>query len=197
MLDAIVFYTLSTVLIAAGTMVIVSRNPVHSVLYLILALFQTAGLFLLLGAEFLAMLLVIVTVGAVALLILIVVIMLDVDHRALRRGVAATLPAAGLVGVVLVTEFAIVIAAVAGASAPVAAPDRIATTAQLGRVFYTGYAYLLEGLALVLLTALVGAIVLTVRDRDGVRRQDVSAQVGRRRDQVVELRAVASGRGEG
>jgi NADH-quinone oxidoreductase subunit J len=180
-----VFYLFATLVIASGVMTIASRNPVHSVLWLIMAFFNAAGLFLLIGAEFLAFLLVIVYVGAVAVLFLFVVMMLDVDFAALRAGVARYWPLGfGLAGVLLAEMVFAVLAWNAGGiaidarAAPVEAvrPNIEA----LGLVLYTRYLFIFEAAGLVLLVAMIGAIVLTRRRRRGVRPQDISAQVRRR-----------------
>ncbi len=185
MIQAAAFYLFATIVIAAGVMTIASRNPVHSVLWLILAFFNAAGLMLLLGAEFIAMLLVIVYVGAVAVLFLFVVMMLDVDFAEMRAGFAKYLPFGTLLAIVLLAEIVFAIAAwnAGGIAAGVkAAPTNAAVPniEALGTVLYTRYLYIFEGAGLVLLVAMIGAIVLTQRTRSGVRPQNVSAQVRRR-----------------
>ena len=201
-IQAIAFYLFAAVAVAAGVMVISARNPVHSVLFLILAFFNSAGLFVLLGAEFLAMILVIVYVGAVAVLFLFVVMMLDINFVALRHGFHQYFPIGGLIGLVLFVELALVfgswvVAPTAQASivAPMPAIDSVSNSHALGRLIYTDYAYLFQTAGLILLVAMVGAIVLTLRRRDGVRRQKISGQVGRRSSTAIEVVKVQSGSG--
>jgi NADH-quinone oxidoreductase subunit J len=183
-LQAIAFYLLAAVTVAAGFAVVSARNPVHSVLFLILAFFSAAGLFVLMGAEFLAMLLVVVYVGAVAVLFLFVVMMLDVDFAALRQGFAQYLPIGGAIAAILAAEMVFVSATVAnrGAAAhndtPLASGAADVTNAEaIGRVLYTDYVYFFQAAGLVLLVAMIGAIVLTLRHKPGVRRQLVADQV--------------------
>jgi NADH-quinone oxidoreductase subunit J len=202
MLAAIVFYVFAAILVASAAMVIVSRNPVHSVLFLILCFFNAAGLFVLMGAEFLAMLLVVVYVGAVAVLFLFVVMMLDVDFVKLREGFARYLPVGAAVGLVLAAELVFVLAPWAFSASvpeaiavPIPDPGEIHNTKALGLVLYTDYAYLFQASGLVLLVAMVGAIVLTLREREGVKRQSISRQVARTRDEGVETVSVKSRQG--
>ena len=185
MIQVLAFYLFATVVIASAAMTILSRNPVHSVLWLILAFFNAAGLFLLIGAEFLAFLLVIVYVGAVAVLFLFVVMMLDVDFASLRAGFARYWPFGfGLAGVLLAELVLAVLAWNAGGietgarAAPITA-ERPNIEA-LGLLLYTRYLFIFEAAGLVLLVAMVGAIVLTRRKRSDVRPQNVSSQVRRR-----------------
>src|SRR5690348_9282814 len=183
-IQAICFYVFSAVLVGSGVMVIASRNPVHSVLFLILAFFNAAALFILLGAEFLALILVIVYVGAVAVLFLFVVMMLDINFVELRKGALQYLPVGLLVGFILVAEILFVIGAwvIGPDAASVRAapmPAEVTNTAALGRILYTQYLYLFQISGLVLLVAMVGAIVLTLRRRPGVRRQKIVEQVMR------------------
>ncbi|MGQ0590489.1 MAG: NADH-quinone oxidoreductase subunit J [Sphingosinicella sp.] len=193
MIPVLVFYLFATLVIASGVMTIASRNPVHSVLWLILAFFNAAGLFLLLGAEFLAFLLIIVYVGAVAVLFLFVVMMLDVDFATLRSGFARYWPlGVGLAGVLLVEMLAALMAhnaggiALDGGAAP-GAPAQSNIVA-MGELLYTRYLFIFEAAGLVLLVAMVGAIVLTRRKRSDVRPQNVSRQVRRRpQDAVVNM----------
>jgi NADH-quinone oxidoreductase subunit J len=201
-IQALAFYVFAFIAIAAGVMVIASRNPVHSVLFLILAFFNSAGLFVLLGAEFLAMILVVVYVGAVAVLFLFVVMMLDINFVALRQGFLQYLPIGGLIGVILLAELAFVFAgwtfsegAASVAAAPAPAPAQVTNTHALGRLIYTHYVYLFQAAGLILLVAMVGAIVLTLRQREGVRRQDISRQLARRREDTIEVVKVPSGSG--
>jgi NADH-quinone oxidoreductase subunit J len=197
-IQAVAFYLFATVCVASGVMVISARNPVHSVLFLILAFFNAAGLFVLMGAEFLAMILVVVYVGAVAVLFLFVVMMLDINFAELRRGALQNLPIAGTVGLILLIELVFLavsttaVVAPEGTAAPVA---DVSNTLALGRVLYTDYIFLFQGSGLILLVAMVGAIVLTLRAREGVRRQVISAQIGRRRELSVEVRKVPSREG--
>ncbi|WP_031231529.1 NADH-quinone oxidoreductase subunit J [Asticcacaulis sp. YBE204] len=197
---AIAFYIMAAVTVLSGAMVITSRNPVHSVLFLILAFFSAAGLFVLMGAEFLAMLLVVVYVGAVAVLFLFVVMMLDVDFVKLRQGFANYLPIGAVVGVLLLTELimiAIAIAdrgAAAGQSPQVYGPE-MSNIEAIGRVLYTDYVYLFQASGLVLLVAMIGAIVLTLQHRVHVKRQDIHTQVTRRRKNAVEIVQVKTGEG--
>jgi NADH-quinone oxidoreductase subunit J len=200
MIGAFAFYLFATFVIASGVMTILSRNPVHSVLWLILAFFNAAGLFLLLGAEFIAMLLVIVYVGAVAVLFLFVVMMLDVDFAELRAGVARYWPfGLGLALILLVEIVFALLARNAGAlsGAVRGAPTNpdLPNIEALGRVLYTRYLYIFEAAGLVLLVAMIGAIVLTHRTRSGLRPQNVSDQIRRRpQDAVVNMQP---GVGEG
>jgi len=202
MLAAIVFYVFAAILVASAAMVIVARNPVHSVLFLILCFFNAAGLFVLMGAEFLAMLLVVVYVGAVAVLFLFVVMMLDVDFVKLREGFARYLPVGAAVGLVLAAELVFVLAPWAFSASvpeaiavPIPDPGEIHNTKALGLVLYTDYAYLFQASGLVLLVAMVGAIVLTLREREGVKRQSIPRQVARTRDEGVETVSVKSRQG--
>ena len=199
---ATAFYAFAAVTVASGLLMTLARNPVHSVLWLILAFFSTAGLFVLLGAEFVAMLLVIVYVGAVAVLFLFVVMMLDVDFAELRSGFQEYLPLGALVGLVLLMELVLVIGvwtfgdtAIAYRDAVAPAPQDLSNTAALGRILYTDYFLLFQLAGMVLLVAMIGAIMLTLRQREGVRRQSVLAQMYRTRAQSVELQDVKPGRG--
>ena len=196
-LAAFFFYLFSSILIASAFMVIAARNPVHSVLFLILAFVNAAGLFILLGAEFLAMILVVVYVGAVAVLFLFVVMMLDVDFLQLKRGFLQYLPLGALIGVIVALE--LVLVATGWVSAPVAAsaagapiPEGISNTEALGRVIYTQHVYFFQAAGLILLTAMIGAIVLTLRHKPDVKRQDIAAQNARDRHEAVELKKVPS-----
>jgi NADH-quinone oxidoreductase subunit J len=200
MLTALAFYLFAFVMTAAAIMVIASRNPVHSVLFLILAFFNAAGLFVLLGAEFLAMILVVVYVGAVAVLFLFVVMMLDIDFAALRKGFIEYVPIGAAVGGVLLLELGVVLFgfAVSPAKDPVLAsptPEGLSNTEAIGHVLYTQYVFLFQGAGMILLIAMIGAIVLTLRHREGVKRQNVAAQVGRTRAQAVELTDIKPGSG--
>ena len=191
------FYLFSIVLIASGAMVITARNPVHSVLFLILAFFNAAGLFVLLGAEFLAMILVIVYVGAVAVLFLFVVMTLDIDFSELRSGSGRYLAVGLGIGLILLAELILVVGSFAvapGAIQPIPA-EQVTNTAAIGRVLYTKYVYFFELAGLVLLVAMIGTIVLTLRHRAGAKRQDVAEQVRRRREDAIEVVKVETGKG--
>ena len=200
MLVAIAFYLFSAVLIASAVMVVAARNPVHSVLFLILTFFNAAGLFVLLGAEFLAMILVVVYVGAVAVLFLFVVMMLDVDFAELKRGSLQYLPFGALIGLILVAELIMVGSvwtlkpAAAGVLAH-ATPAGVTNTEALGRILYTDYIYYFQIAGLVLLTAMIGAIVLTLRSRPGVRRQVISVQNARTAAMAVDMHDLKPGAG--
>lgn len=198
---AIFFYLFSAVAVASAVMVISSRNPVHSVLFLILCFFNAAGLFILLGAEFLAMILVVVYVGAVAVLFLFVVMMLDVDFVELRQGMLSYLPFGATIGLILLVELVLVIGtwSLAPDSVAVETPtppiSEASNTEALGRVLYTQYIYFFQAAGLVLLVAMVGAIVLTLRHKAGVKRQDVAMQVSRSPAAAIEVRRVNPGEG--
>ncbi|HTI66819.1 MAG TPA: NADH-quinone oxidoreductase subunit J [Caulobacteraceae bacterium] len=198
-LQAIAFYALSVVMIGAAVMVVTVRNPVHSVLFLITSFFTAAGLFVLLGAEFLAMLLIVVYVGAVAVLFLFVVMMLDIDFGQLRVGFAKYMPAGLVVSGVLLAEMVLVASAVANrgavALAPRIAPDGVSNTEMIGRVLYTDYIYFFQAAGLVLLVAMIGAIVLTLRHRPGVKRQVIADQVGRTPAKGMVVVQVKTGEG--
>ncbi|WP_186387944.1 MULTISPECIES: NADH-quinone oxidoreductase subunit J [unclassified Stappia] len=201
-LQAIFFYLFATVAVASAFMVIASRNPVHSVLFLILAFFNAAGLFILLGAEFLAMLLIVVYVGAVMVLFLFVVMMLDVDFVEMRQGFLQYMPVGGLIGLILLAELLFVLGAwvispeIAGtAAAPAPLPADMSNIRALGELIYTRYILFFQTAGLILLVAMIGAIVLTLHHRKGVKRQDISAQVGRTREASVEVRKVETGKG--
>jgi NADH-quinone oxidoreductase subunit J len=200
-LALLVFYLLAAVAVAAGFMVISARNPVHSVLFLILAFFNGAGLFVLIGAEFLAMVLVVVYVGAVAVLFLFVVMMLDINFVRLREGFLQYLPIGALIGLVLLVELVLVLGTWA------LTPETVALTAEqptplertnieaLGDLLYTEYFYLFQAAGLILLVAMIGAITLTLRHKVDVRRQSIAEQVHRRQEHAVELRKVQPGSG--
>ena len=201
MLAAIAFYVLATIAVISAFAVIAARNPVHSVLFLILTFFTSAGLFVLLGAEFLAMLLVVVYVGAVAVLFLFVVMMLDVDFAELKQGFLSYMPVGVLVAIALAGElFLVAGAATSSRGAPIAlAPEAgdITNAEAIGRVLYTDYLLVFQMAGLVLFVAMVGAIVLTLRHRAGVKKQNIAAQVGRRRAEAVELKDIRPGQGLG
>jgi NADH-quinone oxidoreductase subunit J len=194
------FYLFATIVIASAVMVISSRNPVHSVLFLILAFFNAAGIFMLAGAEFLAMILIVVYVGAVAVLFLFVVMMLDVDFRQLRQGMLQYMPIGALIGIVLLLELLLVAGAAylapeAAGSGAVPIDMGIENTRALGLVLYTRYIHLFQMSGLVLLVAMIGAIVLTLRHKPGIKRQDIAKQVGRTRESGLEIVKVESGKG--
>ena len=195
---AIAFYLLAAVTVGAGFGVISSRNPVHSVLFLILSFFSAAGLFVTLGAEFLAMLLVVVYVGAVAVLFLFVLMMLDVDFAALRQGFARYMPLGGLVAGILAIEMIVVASAVATQGATKNAPmvhSDVSNIESIGRVLYTDYIYFFQAAGLVLLVAMIGAIVLTLRHKPGVRRQVIMDQVAREPKTGMRIVQIKSGEG--
>lgn len=202
MIEALVFYMFASVLIASAVMVITARNSVHSVLFLILAFFNAAGLFVLLGAEFIAMILVIVYVGAVAVLFLFVVMMLDVGRVSIKEGLVSYLPVGGLVGLVLLAELVWLYwtwefsaGAVQNRLAPISPDSGITNTHALGQILYTQNVYLFQTAGLILLVAMIGAIVLTLRTRPGVRKQKVGDQVARRPADAVEIKQVETGAG--
>ena len=197
-----IFYLFATLLVLSAFMVIASRNPVHSVLFLIFGFFNAAGLFVLLGAEYIAMTLVIVYVGAVAVLFLFVVMMLDVNYAVLRQGFLKYLPIGILLAGVMLAEFYMVFTTAAhhvevkvAAAHPIPALETASNTRALGLILYTDYIYIFELAGLVLLVAMIGAIVLTHRRRPGVRRQVINSQVNRRKADSVAVVSVPSGQG--
>jgi len=199
---AFFFYLFSAVAVASAFMVIAGRNPVHSVLWLILTFVNAAGLFLLIGAEFLAMILVVVYVGAVAVLFLFVVMMLDVDFAELREGFLQYLPIGALVGLVFLVELVLVVGTWVTGSAissaitqPIPNAAQVTNTEAIGRVLYTTYVHYFQLAGLVLLVAMIGAIVLTLHHRVNVKRQNVSAQNARTRDTAIEVVKVKTGEG--
>jgi NADH-quinone oxidoreductase subunit J len=194
------FYVFSVIAVASALMVIASRNPVHSVLFLILTFVNASGLFMLAGAEFLALILIVVYVGAVAVLFLFVTMMLDVDFAEMRSGLLQYAPIGIVVGAIILLELLLVAGSFAlapevTAIAMVPAPDGIENTRALGQLLYTRYVFLFQGAGAVLLVAMIGAIVLTLRHKTGVKRQDVFHQTGRSRAEGVELVKVKSGQG--
>ena len=197
--QAIMFYVFAALAVASGVLVVSSRNPVHSVRFLIAAFFNAAGLFVLIGAEFLAMILVIVYVGAVAVLFLFVVMMLDIDFAQLRSGFVRYFPIGALVGFILLAELVLVIGSwvvAPGAPSPAAAGGvPLTNTRALGDILYTRYLFAFQAAGLILLVAMIGAIVLTLRRRADVRRQSISAQLARTRAQSVEVVKVPVGSG--
>ena len=201
MIQAIAFYLLATVSVASALLVVTAKNPVHSVLWLITTFFSAAGLFVMLGAEFLAMLLVVVYVGAVAVLFLFVVMMLDVDFVRLREGYARYLPLAAIVAGVLLAEMIMISLVVVngGAASDATGPAVAVATATnaeaIGRVLYTDYVYIFQAAGLVLLVAMIGAIVLTLRQKPGIKRQDIGRQVNRRQSDAYANVQAESGKG--
>tara|TARA_R110002096_G_scaffold342687_3_gene535691 strand:+ start:8608 stop:9219 length:612 start_codon:yes stop_codon:yes gene_type:complete len=202
MIAAICFYIFATILVGSGIMVVFSKNPVHSVLFLILAFFNAAGLFVLLGAEFVAMILVIVYVGAVAVMFLFVVMMLDINFTELRKGVQDYLPIGLLIGIILMVEMAVIaggwsmtdgIATTITATTPPI--SEVTNTDAIGRILYTDNIFLFQLAGLILLVAMIGAIVLTHRKRPGVKKQDIGKQVRRRRHEAYEAVDVKPGQG--
>ncbi|MBM3506333.1 MAG: NADH-quinone oxidoreductase subunit J [Alphaproteobacteria bacterium] len=196
LIQYIAFYVFAAVVVASAFMVIAARNPVHSVLFLILAFFNSAGLFVLAGAEFLAMTLVIVYVGGVAVLFLFVVMMLDINFVRLRQGFMQYLPVGAMLGAVLLVELLLVVGAmtikpdIEALAAPMPPVERQSNTHALGELLYTRYMYPFQVAGMVLLAAMIGAIVLTFRVRTGVCKQNISAQVARRRADAVEMKKV-------
>jgi NADH-quinone oxidoreductase subunit J len=206
-LQAIAFYLMAAVTLISAVAVVSAKNPVHSVLFLIAAFFSAAGLFVLLGAEFLAMLLVVVYVGAVAVLFLFVVMMLDVDFASLRQGFARYMPIGGLIALGLAAEMIVVSSTVAMKGAarlsdtPMAtgagsAPD-VTNAEAIGRVLYTNYVYFFQAAGMVLLVAMIGAIVLTLRHKPGVRRQVIMDQVLRTPKTGMRIVSLKPGEGVG
>jgi NADH-quinone oxidoreductase subunit J len=200
MITAILFYIFAAILLVSAAMVVSARNPVHSVLFLILAFFNAAALFLIAGAEFLAMILVIVYVGAVAVLFLFVVMMLDVDFAELRGGFQRYLPVGATVGAVLFVELAAVLGgwklapdAVQLRMSPM--PAGMSNTEALGRVLYTDYIFLFQTAGLILLVAMIGAIVLTLRDRKTSRHQDIDKQTARTVAETLQMMSISIGAG--
>ncbi len=195
MIETLFFYLFASITCLAGLMVISSRNPVHSVLFLILAFFNAAGLFVLLGAEFLAMLLVVVYVGAVAVLFLFVVMMLDINFVELREGFQRYMPLGLGVGGVLLAEILFVFFNSADMPETVVMVNEVSNTRALGRILYTDYVYLFQLAGLILLVAMIGAIALTLRKRENVRRQSIASQIERTRADSIEVVSVTSNTG--
>ena len=192
------FYLFSLMAIASALLVITAKNPVHSVLFLILCFFNAAGLFILLGAEFLAMILVVVYVGAVAVLFLFVVMMLDVDFTELRSGMLNYLPVGGVIGLILLAELVLLFTTwivPVDLKAQSANPEGISNTKALGEVIYTQYVFFFQTAGVILLVAMIGAIVLTLHHRTGIKRQVVADQVARGPATAVEIKKVQSGQG--
>ncbi len=199
--ESLVFYMLAALLLLSAVMVISARNPVHSVLFLIYAFFVAAGLFVLLGAEFLAMTLIIVYVGAVAVLFLFVVMMVDVSFAELQRSFSSYLPLGTCIGAALLAELVMVMSrwgkpiALATPDSPIPLVGQVTNAHALGHVLYTQYIYAFQASGLVLLVAMIGAIVLTMRSNSFVRRQNISDQINRRPEDVVSVQQVKTGEG--
>jgi NADH-quinone oxidoreductase subunit J len=200
--QAVLFYIFAAMAVASGVMVVALRNPVHSVLFLIVAFFNVAALFLLIGAEFLAMILVIVYVGAVAVLFLFVVMMLNIDFLQLRSGFVRYLPIGTLLGLILLAELVLVIGSWAmtpslpsQALVVTTGGVSLTNTRALGDILYTRYLLAFQAAGLILLVAMIGAIVLTLRHRADVRRQSVPAQLARTRAETVSVVKVPLGTG--
>lgn len=200
MIAALFFYLFATMCVASAVMVIAAKNPVHSVLFLILAFVNASGLFILLGAEFLAMILIVVYVGAVAVLFLFVIMMLDVDFAELKQGFLQYLPIGVLIGAIFLAELLLVGGAwtidpqlVKNVVAPI--PQNVTNAEALGLVLYTKYIHYFQLAGLVLLVAMIGAIVLTLRHKPNVKRQDIPTQNARTKAAAMEIRKVASGQG--
>jgi NADH-quinone oxidoreductase subunit J len=196
------FYLFASLTVLSGLMVISSKNPVHSVFFLIFAFFNSAGLFVLLGAEYIAMTLVIVYVGAVAVLFLFVVMMLDINFAELRQGFLRYLPMGALVAFIVLVELVAVYYASLQTPSPLAAPSQVipavaevSNTKAIGKVLYTDYIYAFQLAGVVLLVAMIGAITLTLRSRPGVRKQNISKQIARRREDSVAVISVPTGKG--
>ncbi|MEO9168422.1 MAG: NADH-quinone oxidoreductase subunit J [Aestuariivirga sp.] len=193
----IFFYLFSVMAIASAILVITMKNPVHSVLFLILCFFNAAGLFVISGAEFLAMILVVVYVGAVAVLFLFVVMMLDVDFAELRSGMLNYLPVGGVIGLILLVELVLMLTtwSLPAGHSVAASADAVENTRALGLVLYTKYVYFFQTAGLILLVAMIGAIVLTLRHRTGIKRQNVAQQIARGPATAIEVKQVQSGQG--
>jgi NADH-quinone oxidoreductase subunit J len=199
---ALCFYLFASVAVVSGVMVVTARNPVHAVLFLILAFFNSAGLFVLIGAEYLAMALVVVYVGAVAVLFLFVVMMLDVNFQELRAGAARYISIGAVVGLALLAELSLVLggaafgdAKVMGGALPTPPADQVENVRALGQILYTDFFVLFQISGLILLVAMIGAIVLTLRSRPGVRRQRISDQLERTPEKAIEVVKVPIGGG--
>lgn len=201
-LASIVFYLFASVLVVSSLLVVSSRNPVHSVLFLIFCFFNAAALFVLIGAEYIAMTLVIVYVGAVAVLFLFVVMMIDIDLAAMRQGFLKYLPIGGGAAALLLAQFAMLYQAIGKttpqvlpASSPIPAADETSNTLAIGLVLYTDYIYAFQVAGVILLVAMIGAIVLTHREPKNVRKQRIGTQVSRKRGDAMEIVSVKSGEG--
>ena len=199
-LSALFFYLFAGICVASAVMVVVSRNPVHSVLFLILAFVNASGLFVLMGAEFLGMMLIVVYVGAVAVLFLFVIMMLDVDFLELREGFIEYLPVGLVIGGIFLFELLLtvgfwVINPGVAKTITAAIPTNVSNTEALGLVLYTKYIHYFQLAGMVLLVAMIGAIVLTLRHKASVKRQDINVQNARTPEMAMAMRKVASGQG--
>jgi len=201
-LQALFFYIFAFVAVASAFMVISAKNPVHSVLFLILVFVNAAGLFILSGAEYIGLLLLVVYVGAVAVLFLFVVMMLDIDFTALRSGILRYAPVGALIGVVLLAELIVIVGGTvippevtANTAMPMAPLDQSSSIRAIGDVIYTHYAYFFQIAGLILLVAMIGAIVLTLKHRSDVKRQDIGKQVARTKENAHEVVKVKPGQG--
>lgn len=199
---AVFFYLFAAVAVGSAFMVIASRNPVYSVLFLILAFVNVAGLFVLVGAEFLAMILIVVYVGAVAVLFLFVVMMLDVNFTELRQGFLQYLPAGAIVGLIFAVELVLVAGTwvigpgiTSAVRSPIPPGGQVTNTEVIGRVLYTTYVHYFELAGVILLVAMIGAIVLSVRHRTNAKRQNIAAQNARNKQSAIEVRKVRTGQG--
>ena len=199
---ALFFYLFASLAIASAIMVIFARNPVHSVLYLILTFVNAAGLFVIIGAEFLAMILIVVYVGAVAVLFLFVVMMLDIDIAKMREGMLNYLPIGGAIGAILLAEMVLVFGswiiapdAMKMAMAPIPTAEGVTNTQAIGMLLYTRYIYFFQAAGMVLLVAMIGAIVLTLRHKPNVKRQNIADQVARNPSTSIEIKDVKPGQG--
>ncbi|NDA08765.1 MAG: NADH-quinone oxidoreductase subunit J [Alphaproteobacteria bacterium] len=192
MITSLFFYLFAAMTVASGFMVITARNPVHAVLFLIFSFFNAAGLFILMGAEFLAMLLVVVYVGAVAVLFLFVVMMLDINFDDMREGFRRHLPLGTIIGFILMIELVLIFAVPETSIGVVDSGSSRSNTAQIGDVLYTDYIFLFQLAGLILLVAMIGAITLTMRHREGVKRQSIALQNSRSREETVEIVSVKS-----
>lgn len=196
-LSDFLFYMFSSILVVSALMVVASRNPVHSVLFLIVCFFNTAALFILMGAEFVAFILIIVYAGAVAVLFLFVVMMLDINFRELRRGFLRYLPIGAAVGLIMLVQLVMAIGAwnMDKTAIVPSTPLDVENTRALGRILYTHYIYPFQMSGIILLIAMIGAITLTLRERKDVRRQDIREQLKRSPKDVLEIRKVKIGEG--
>ncbi|VAV97095.1 NADH-ubiquinone oxidoreductase chain J [hydrothermal vent metagenome] len=199
---ALFFYLFSTMAIASAVMVIFARNPVHSVLFLILTFVNAAGLFVIIGAEFLAMILIVVYVGAVAVLFLFVVMMLDIDIAKMREGMLAYVPIGGAIGAILLAEMVLVLGAwvispdaMKAAISPIPTAPGVTNTEAIGLLLYTKYIYFFQAAGMILLVAMIGAIVLTLRHKPNVKRQNIADQVARTPATSIEIKDVKPGQG--
>lgn len=201
-LPSLIFYGFAIVLVLSALMVVSARNPVHSVLFLIFCFFNAAALFVLIGAEYIAMTLVIVYVGAVAVLFLFVVMMIDIDIAALRQGFLKYLPLGGAAALLLLVQFTLLYQAIGDytpgvlpAASPIPDAMKLHNTKAIGLILYTDYIYAFQVAGVILLVAMIGAIVLTLRESKNIRRQKIGQQVSRKRADAVAIVQVKSGEG--